>query len=321
MKKLLLVVSMMALMLSLSGCGKEAEKGFDYNEAELTLLTMQYFMEYASVDEDYYDYFTESGTDFEKSAIKGIDQAKNNDKVGEFENYNKYLYNSTSFNPESVDAEFSEGEGTVTVTILNEAKDRDVEVSVQYTENSEYFIQYAELRNDTNFINQLESQIINSMGCDMQTYALYCNFATVDDFLDAYVEGYLYDMGIQEYNAEEMVVSPVYSKAELLKQAGMNTAIGMGTVFVVLIFISFIISLFKFLPALTAKKAKMPVAKETAPVVKSSAAPVAKVEENLVNDAELVAVITAAIYAATGSGSGATSKDTLIVRSIKRAKR
>ena len=55
----------------------------------------------------------------------------------------------------------------------------------------------------------------------------------------------------------EMVVSAVYSKAELMKQAGMNTLLGMGTVFVVLIFISFIISLFKFLPALFAKKPKI----------------------------------------------------------------
>ena len=42
--------------------------------------------------------------------------------------------------------------------------------------------------------------------------------------------------------------------------------------------------------------------------------------KNLMDDKELVAVITAAIYAASGS-NGHVSKDTLIVRSIKRARR
>ena len=43
---------------------------------------------------------------------------------------------------------------------------------------------------------------------------------------------------------------------------------------------------------------------------------------NLMNDAELVAVITAAIYAAEGqAGNGAVSKDKLVVRSIRRARK
>ena len=41
--------------------------------------------------------------------------------------------------------------------------------------------------------------------------------------------------------------------------------------------------------------------------------------DNLMNDAQLVAVITAAIHAAAAS-NGAVSKDTLVVRSIRRAK-
>ncbi|MBQ8412177.1 MAG: OadG family protein, partial [Lachnospiraceae bacterium] len=124
------------------------------------------------------------------------------------------------------------------------------------------------------------------------------------------------------YIPEEMVVTAVYSNSELMGQAGMNTLIGMGTVFVVLLFISFIISLFKYLPALFAKKTKVPEPKkDEAPAKAAQSAPVAS--ENLMNDAELVAVITAAIYAASGStnGSGAVSKDTLVVRSIRRAKK
>lgn len=100
-----------------------------------------------------------------------------------------------------------------------------------------------------------------------------------------------------------------------------NMCMGMGTVFAVLIFIALIISLFNFIPKIQASlsknkaDAKAADIKPVAPVPKKAP----KASDNLVNDAQLVAVITAAIYAANGS-AGATSKDQLIVRSIRRAK-
>ena len=45
---------------------------------------------------------------------------------------------------------------------------------------------------------------------------------------------------------ESMTVSAHYTTGEILKKAGLNTILGMGTVFVVLIFISFIIYLLAF---------------------------------------------------------------------------
>ena len=48
-------------------------------------------------------------------------------------------------------------------------------------------------------------------------------------------------------NLESMTVDAQYSTGEILKKAGLNTLLGMGTVFMVLIFISLIISLFKYL--------------------------------------------------------------------------
>ena len=44
---------------------------------------------------------------------------------------------------------------------------------------------------------------------------------------------------------ESMDVSAHYSTGEILEKAGLNTILGMGTVFVVLIFISFIIYLLR----------------------------------------------------------------------------
>lgn len=103
------------------------------------------------------------------------------------------------------------------------------------------------------------------------------------------------------------------SLGTLMGRAGLNTLLGMGTVFVVLILISFIISAFNLIPKMQAKFAKnnepeiVPVPAAPAPVVE-------EVEEDLTDDMELVAVIAAAIAAYEG-----TTTEGFQVRSIKRA--
>ena len=115
--------------------------------------------------------------------------------------------------------------------------------------------------------------------------------------------------------AQNITINANYSTGEILKKAGLNTILGMGTVFVVLIFISFIISLFKYIPAIQEKFSKKgKAAAPAAPTPKAApAAPV--VEAAAADDSELIAVIAAAIAAAEG-----TSTDGFIVRSIKRRK-
>jgi sodium pump decarboxylase gamma subunit len=105
------------------------------------------------------------------------------------------------------------------------------------------------------------------------------------------------------------------SFGQLMGRAALNTLIGMGTVFVVLILISLIISLFGYIPkwqAMLSKKEEAAPAPKPAPVV---AAPAKEEEEELVDDSELVAVIAAAIAAYEGSAS----VEGYQVRSIKRA--
>lgn len=101
------------------------------------------------------------------------------------------------------------------------------------------------------------------------------------------------------------------TKMEILKKAGLNTLIGMGTTFTILIFISLLISTFSFIPKLFGEKKK-----ETTEIVaeKKAELPTESVEEELTDDLELVAVITAAIAAAEG-----TSTEGVVIRSIKRA--
>ena len=97
----------------------------------------------------------------------------------------------------------------------------------------------------------------------------------------------------------------------LLRTASVYTLIGLGTVFCVLVFISLLISCFKFIHAWEEgkKKAAAPAPKAApAPAVKPAAAP-AVTGPDLSDDAELVAVMTAAIAAYEGS---ATSNLSLI---------
>lgn len=141
--------------------------------------------------------------------------------------------------------------------------------------------------------------------------------------------------------ATEMVFTPIFTTGEKLERAAMNTLMGMGTVFLVLIFISFIIASLKNVntleanfkakqeakkaaavpapaaPAAVPAPAPAPAAPAPAPAPAASAVPVPEPvvyeEENLADDMELVAVITAAISAAA-----AVPAEGLVVRSIRR---
>lgn len=108
------------------------------------------------------------------------------------------------------------------------------------------------------------------------------------------------------------------SEVTTIPQALVNTGLGMGTVFLVLILISFIIYLFKFIPLLFAPK------KDKA--VQTAAAGTAKAPETAQekpaaapDDAQLVAVIAAAVAAQMEEETGVpVAADGLVIRSIKK---
>ena len=116
----------------------------------------------------------------------------------------------------------------------------------------------------------------------------------------------------EKLRLEAFTVSAKYSTMEVLEKAGLNTILGMGTVFAVLIFMSWIISLLKYIPAILDKFKKKE--HQNAPVISQVTQSVSAVEE-YVDDTELIAVIAAAIAATEG-----TSTDDFVVRSIKRRK-
>ena len=114
-----------------------------------------------------------------------------------------------------------------------------------------------------------------------------------------------------------MSFAPVYSLGENMEKAALNTLMGMGTVFIVLIFISLLISCFKCISAFENKKkaaapaAPAPAPAAPAPVALTTAAPAGT------DDAEMerLAVMTAIIEHRRRTASS----DSLVVRPIKRS--
>lgn len=114
----------------------------------------------------------------------------------------------------------------------------------------------------------------------------------------------------EDGNITDSKIDEYKTIGQKMGKAGLNTVMSMLIVFLVLIFIAIIISLFKFIGAAQKKPEPQAAPQAPAPV------PVLDVseEENLTDDLELVAVITAAIAAA----SETESADGLVIRSIIR---
>ena len=106
-----------------------------------------------------------------------------------------------------------------------------------------------------------------------------------------------------------------YTFGEIMEKAALNTLLGMGTVFIVLILISAIISCFGVIPKIQDKLTKKSKTEDVKSVAVNNTAKQIVEDEELADDLELVAVISAAIAAS----EGASSADGFVVRSIRRA--
>jgi len=133
----------------------------------------------------------------------------------------------------------------------------------------------------------------------------------------------------------ELTFNPVYTMGEKLQQAGTNLLIGMGTVFAVLVFLAWVISLFKYVhkaeEKLEKKKAEQEAAKKetAAPVAAPAAAPKAATPVPGMTitptpaDDELKVVIAAAVAAYEEDAGCSIEKQPslnngIVVKSIKR---
>ncbi|MCR5099091.1 MAG: OadG family protein [Lachnospiraceae bacterium] len=116
------------------------------------------------------------------------------------------------------------------------------------------------------------------------------------------------------YNAHSMELTAVnanmiYTIGETMQKAGLNTVMGIGVVFVILVLISILISGFSVINKLEAGMNK----KEEVATASPANLEQIRAEEATEDQGELIAVIAAAIAASTG-----TSTDSFVVRSIRR---
>ncbi|MCR4640799.1 MAG: OadG family protein [Lachnospiraceae bacterium] len=122
----------------------------------------------------------------------------------------------------------------------------------------------------------------------------------------------------KNHHITSITVNTVLTMGESMERAGVNTLIGMGSVFIMLIVIAIIISLLKFVPMIMDGLKGKPVEKTEESLDKTIAGIVEREEaqEIVEDDTELVAVIAAAIAAS----EGAASTEGFVVRSIRRVR-
>ncbi len=199
------------------------------------------------------------------------------------------------------------------------------EQAKQYAEQSIYALSDAEIESQIKSAYKTKDEITyNGLTNYLNDKDRLGTFVSVDDAVASKTEdGYSIvinstfekrtlklTLGLNELTGKttEMTFEPHYSLAEQMEDAGANLAVGMGTVFVVLIFIAWVISLFKYISVFEKKmkgeKAPAGAPKAAAPAPKAAApAPAAK------QDDVMQAVIAAAIAAYEADTAGAQSEN------------
>lgn len=118
------------------------------------------------------------------------------------------------------------------------------------------------------------------------------------------------------HTVESAALNVDYTFGQKMQKAAMNTLLGMGTVFIVLIIIMLVISCFNYIPKIQAmfkKEGPAPAAVTEAP-----AAPETEAAPSESDDEELIAVIAAAIAAYEGENGAVADASGYVVRSIRR---
>ena len=192
--------------------------------------------------------------------------------------------------------------------LINYCQNVDSDTLAQWNDQNEFSKEYQFMMSGLKFTPDSFDGAVDSWQAGIKECGEYVGHGdyTFEAKDDATIE-FVFD---KDLYLESMTVSAKFSLGEIMEKAGLNTLLGMGTVFVVLIFISFLISLFKYIPAIQNAfgKKKDEKKEETKAAVSET---VEEVDET--DDLELIAVISAAIAAAEE-----TTTDGFVVRSIKR---
>ena len=210
------------------------------------------------------------------------------------------------------------------------------EQAKQYAEQSIYALSDAEIQSQIQSAYKTKDEITyNGLTNYLNDKDRLGAFVSVDDAVASKTEdGYSIEinstfekrtlkltLGLNELTGKttEMTFEPHYSLAEQMEDAGANLLVGMGTVFVVLIFIAWVISLFKYISVFE-KKMKGQKAPAEAP---KAAAPAPAAKQDDVMQAVIAAAIaayeadTASEQSENGFVPGPTLQNGLFVRPLR----
>jgi len=316
-KRLHMILLFAVLLVCFTGCSLSDDSlAFDVDEREMAELTQTIAMTYFDVSDTEKDYYLSDGTEVQKTAVSGFEAIQTTDHVGDFISLSNLDDNVVIENGAN---------GKVNCSIILRYENRNVEFMVSYSENKGY-----EMKRDE-ILEYYEEVAYSNYGSTLEDIVTQIGYSSVDDFL----EQVLAEEEVYRYTPEACEVSAIYTKGELLGQAAEHTAIGMVTVFAVLIFISFVIGLLKYVPMLFDPKARAEhKAKKEAERAAKAAEEASDEEEGgsdtaekstapviaAADDGELIAVIAAALAAASAERGPAytASNDKLVVRSIRK---
>lgn len=295
MKKIVLLFSMIAVFFSLTACSSGTEEvTFEYTNTDIIQYSIIQAYQLQNVSDAYRAYFENSEEESDKTMLTGITNMDNaKEECGEFVGYrSKEDGSSINFD-----------------TILN-AEDVDAALL--------YLVGVADATVEEN-----NGSVTVTLKAVYETRDVIYSFVYEEN--PAYAYAYeLSGQSVQPYQIQEVNVTPDYTFGEKMGKAASNTLMGMGTVFLVLIFISIIIAQFERIGKLSVKignwwNNRGKKEEENAETGSDTVTvPVAAATANPMDDTQLVAVITAAVIAANSAAGGS---DKLIVRSIRKAKR
>ena len=310
-KKVALLLSLIGVLFSLTACSSgKKEVGFEYTPNDIIYSTVYQAYQIENVDEAYRAYLEDQKesnpmASVLQTGIENFDSARSD--CGEFVGYRATDGGELKFNIAEITNAISNAQSQ------EELDDAQKELN-EFLANV-----YSDIEEDNN------GDVIVKLKAVYEERDAEYSFVYEENPEAAY-SYQLSGKAATPYKIKEITVTPDYSTKEIMIKAGANTLMGMGTVFIVLIFISIIIAQFERVSKLINGIASVFKSSEKESNNKETAkAETKEVSQNLpvaaasdIDDGELVAVITAAVVAAN-IASGGTDK--LIVRSIRKARR
>lgn len=171
---------------------KSNEPPFEYEDKQIVIDTMYLFEKYVNVGDDYVDYYINDGSKFEKSIVKEIKNVEEKYDIGEFEQYDQYIY-AIDFDIQNVDYKIQNYKHSVRVMVTNHAENRDVYITVWFKENPEYYIKLDQAEQTYN-ADQVKKEIEEYYDSEefFDQYGSY--YSSIDDVVQQGIESEMKDV-------------------------------------------------------------------------------------------------------------------------------